>query len=361
MKRSSKAPVTILDMARHLNLSASAVSQALRHKVTSTTKVSESTAKAVRELAQKWNYRPNSSARRMKGESLRQAGFIVEYRLANRRIPWVNLPALLGVSDYLIEHKWHLNIIQDDRTHTSNQVLPHYLEENTLDGIILTSESANRDKELVKLLSKYNIPTVILNGFEDKNTVILDDTFGATVATQHLLDLGHTNIVFITSQGNTHYSAGLRQQAYIKTMEKAGLSPQVWSSSIPLLKGIEPEATRHQINELRKKEFYYDLYMPKKPTAIVCVSDIDALRTSQILLEKGIRIPEDVSIVGYDDLPYLDLHYPPLTTVRSDFYEMGVRSAEMLLHLISEKLTSVGSITIKPSLVVRKSTGPCPR
>ena len=359
MKRIPEAPVTILDMARHLNLSASAVSQALRQKVTSTTKVSESTVKAVRDLAQKWNYRPNSSARRMKGESLRQAGFIVDYRLDNRRIPWVNLPALLGVSDYLIEHKWHLNIIQDDGAYEENQVLPHYLEENTLDGVVLTSNAVDRDKKVTRLLTKYNIPTVILNGFGDENTVILDDKFGSSVATQHLLDLGHTNIVFLTYQGTMHYSAALRQQAYSETMRKAGLTPQVWSSTIPLAKGDDPEAIRHKVNELRKKEFFYDLYLPQKPTAIVCVSDLDALRTSQVLLEKGIRIPEDISIVGYDDLPYLDLHFPPLTTVRSDFYEMGRRSAEMLLHLISNKLASVPSTTIKPSLIVRKSTGPC--
>ena len=356
MEKLGTTPVTLVDMARHLNLSPSAVSQALRPTQTSTTKVSETTVQAVRELAEKWNYRPNSSARRMKGQAAQQAGFILEYRFENRTIPWVDMPAVLGVSDYLMAHQWHLNIIQHERDRTIPKQLPHFLQDNSLDGVILASSGLERDEVVLRDLKKCRVPAVLLNGVGERNAVVLDDALGETMATQHLLDLGHQKIVFISSLDGNPMWATLREQAYIATMKKAGLTPQVWIYSIPQAGLSEPEAMRHHVNELRKKEFYYDLYMPQKPTALVCVQDIDALRLSQMLLQKGVRIPEDISIVGYDDLPYLDLHFPPLTTVRSNFYEMGKCAAEMLLNLIKNKVATLPAVTIKPELIVRQST-----
>lgn len=359
MKRPHSGNVTIVDIARHLQLSPSAVSQALWMRENSTTKVSQETVQAVRELAQKWNYRPNSSARRMKGQPLHQAGFIMEYRFENRRIPWINMPASLGVSDYLVSRKWHLNIIQDGRDEEKDSPLPHYLEENTLDGIILSSCSTPRDASIMEDLKKFNIPFVLLNGPGEYNAVTLDDSSGITMAMQHLFELGHKKIVYIgdPQKFTSHNSSVIREQSYVDNMNAAGLEPNIWLYNVMQPGPTQPEADRHRTDEIHKQELYNNMYLPIKPTAVACGSDIDAMLLCQILLEKGVRIPEDVSVVGYNDLPFLNLFYPPLTTVRVNFYELGFKSAEMLLKLLDDKVDKIPSVTVQPELIVRRSTG----
>jgi DNA-binding LacI/PurR family transcriptional regulator len=353
-----KRNVTLTDMARHLGVSPSTVSQVLSGRADSTARVGEATADRVRQLSEEWGYRPNASARAMLGNGLMQVGFVLEYNLkSGRRAPFIALPAMLGISDYLTAKEWHLNIIQDSRVSMETKALPRYLREHLIDGVILNSTEPSKDEEILTDLRRFGIPHVILNGSSEYDSVCLDDISGISQGVEHLIRLGHSNIVFMGGKSVFHHSVMTRRNAYRDAMLAAGLAPHSWQYQTNPPAGEQPDSVHEAIREARSHEFL-EFYRQNQPTAIVCYSDLDALLASKVLLENHIRIPEDISVVGYDDLPFVYLHHPPLTTLRSDFYQLGQEAAKMLLHLLKRPGEKIPSVILQPELVVRKSTSP---
>jgi LacI family transcriptional regulator len=114
-----------------------------------------------------------------------------------------------------------------------------------------------------------------------------------------------------------------------------------------------------RVGQLR--EVIDDLIPRYQPTAVVCYSDTIALTVSRALLTAGFTLPGDISVTGYNDLPLVDNIYPPLTTVRSDFYQLGKMAGEMLMELLQSPKTELNSRFICPQLIVRNTTGPVPR
>jgi DNA-binding LacI/PurR family transcriptional regulator len=101
--------------------------------------------------------------------------------------------------------------------------------------------------------------------------------------------------------------------------------------------------------------------MPRhQPTGIVCVSDFEALTVNRALLNAGYSIPRDVSVIGYNDMPLVEICYPPLTTMRADFYGLGRMAGEMMMELLQASNTDIKSRFICPQLVIRNSTGAAP-
>ncbi len=345
-----RRPVRIVDMARELALSPSAVSQALRSKPGPYTRVSPETVVRVRALADAWGYRPNSSARVMKGRALQQAGFLVAYN-QDRHMPWVEFPGILGISDHLTAHGWNLHIVP--RNSVSENSIPPSLREQSLDGLIVSA--SGDDAPLLAELAKYRIPCVLLNGDAPVNTIVLNDKAGAAMATRHLLELGHRHILYVGAARGHHPSVSAREAGYSAAMAEAGFAPHVWNYPTRFPEMDTPEIVRHEGHIRLRHEFYTECYLKHRPTGIVFYSDLDAMRASQVLQEHGVRIPGDVSIVGYDSLPFADLHSPSLTTIRSDFYAMGVAAADMLLRLIQEPETPIPSVWVDPTMVVRRS------
>jgi LacI family transcriptional regulator len=352
-----KRPVTLADVARHVNVSARTVSQVLSGSKTATTRVSEVTAKKVREAAQILNYRPNASARAMQGRGLRQIGFILEYDMVDGRVPPViGMPAVLGVADYLAEKDWNFSIFRVKRGDLNPNELPLYLRENSQDGFILNSSAPSQDERILAELRRFDIPHVILNGASEFNNICVDNVSGIHQGMQHLIDLGHSRIVYVGRGSATHSSVSVRQDTYEATMLAAGLTPQFWNynNDEPVAKLSESSLTYKQAQAARIVPFFKE----QKPTAFICYSDMDALYISQALLMAGIRIPDDVSVLGYDDLPYVYLSHPALTTMRTDFYKLGWNAAEMLLQLIRLPSKKIPSVFLTPELVVRNSTRP---
>jgi len=175
-------------------------------------------------------------------------------------------------------------------------------------------------------------------------TVAVDQQYGVQLATRHLLDLGHQQIAYIGGQSGWSASKE-RRKGWAQTLVEADLEPALcvdgdWSPQ-------SGYAAVVQLLDLGTRRF----------TAIVAANDHMALGTLRALHTKGIRVPEDISVVGYDDLPESGFFEPPLTTVHHDFAGQGERSVEVLLRMINREPAESQLELLRPELVIRESTG----
>ena len=187
-------------------------------------------------------------------------------------------------------------------------------------------------------------------------SVNVDDRAGARAAAQHLVDLGHTDIGIITLRSGfdvegvptQNRPALQRMLGWREALEAAGIEPQV-------------QAARFR-PQLSVEEIARDLLdRPDRPTAVLCFSDAFAVTTLQVAEELGLRVPEDLSIVGYDDSPLAVASHPQLTTVHQEVASKGSEAVRALMAVMSANPPEpVERILLPTSLVVRESTGPAP-
>ena len=172
-----------------------------------------------------------------------------------------------------------------------------------------------------------------------------DDTMGMRLAVEHLLSLGHTRIAHLA--GPLDYSTGLdRHESFLETMRAAGVDPY---PDLVLVAEVfrEPEGERlcgQLLDEGR--EF----------TAIAAANDLLALGCYDAFAERGVRCPEDVSVVGFNDMPFTARFAPPLTTIHIPHYEIGAAAAELTLERLADGDSPPREIRLEPSLVERQST-----
>jgi DNA-binding LacI/PurR family transcriptional regulator len=349
------ASVTLKQIAADLNLSLAAVSTALGTK--STSKVSPETMERVRAHAQKLNYRPSLIGKSMRSRRLKQVGIVTQFDFDARIVPVVAMPAILGLDSFLRARDWQLNTIEDNGERLEETMLPRYLREHFLDGVVVCSTSNTRDKVLRKDFEKFSIPAIFLNAIGAQNCISIDDRCGASLAVRHLLEWGHRKILFVGTRSN-HYSMGERLAGFQETLKKVKLPARF--NLLPAM-GFDQKPgyqDRLEYNYDAGRNFVNEVYLKQRPTAIVCYDDRVALILMKGLHDAGISVPDDVSVIGYNDVPFMDLMTIPLTTVRTDFYTLGRLSGQMLLELIEKEDGSLQSIVVKPELIVRQSTRP---
>jgi LacI family transcriptional regulator len=193
----------------------------------------------------------------------------------------------------------------------------------------------------------YDVPIVAVDphtGPSDLVTVDSDNLRGARLATQHLLDLGHRRIGMLTGRPDLQ-SAQLREQGYRAALRDAGIAVE------PDLVGMgayDPEIAVSAAREL--------LTGPGRPTAVFAANDLSAIATIDMAGDLGLRVPEDLSVVGFDNVPESALCTPPLTTVDQPIRLMGQRAVEMLVDLIRGADVPTRHVTLATELVVRRST-----
>ncbi len=217
------------------------------------------------------------------------------------------------------------------------------LERHPIAGLLLVTPLLEADLEDVQALCQ-NLPFVMIDVRKGAAlpSVLFDQAHGSALATRHLLELGHTKICEIS--GPLNWSGALeRHQALLETLRGAGLKPG---------RGVEGDWTAEGGYGAAKA------LLDESFSALVVGNDQMALGAVAALHERGLRVPEDVSVVGFDDVPEARFYRPPLTTVRQDFEELGERSAAFVLDLIETPRASTEQHLLCPELVVRSSTGP---
>ena len=291
----------------------------------------------------------------MRSRRLEQVGIVIQYDFDARVIPIVTMPAILGLDSFLRGQDWQLNTIEDSGERIEEETLPRYLREHFLDGVVVCSTSKNRDKILKRDFEKFSIPAIFLNAIGTHNCISIDDRFGAGVATRHLVELGHRKLLFVGPQTD-HYSGTERMAGYRKVLEGDNIPAPV--HLFPRM-GVEQKLgyeLRLEHNYDAGRRFVEEVYSKQQPTGIVCYDDRVAMILMKGFFDAGIKVPTEVSVVGYNAMPFMDMLTTPLTTVRTDFYMLGRFAGRMLLELIENDESPLRSQIVKPELVVRQST-----
>ncbi|MGW4056695.1 LacI family DNA-binding transcriptional regulator [Amycolatopsis sp. NPDC004747] len=179
-------------------------------------------------------------------------------------------------------------------------------------------------------------------------TIDSDNLRGAQLATEHLLDLGHRRIAFLAGRPDLQ-SAELRKTGYLRALTAAGITPD---EDLIRIGAYDPEVSAASAHAL--------LTGPDRPTAVFAANDISAIATVGAARELGLAVPDDLSVVGFDNVPESALCSPPLTTVDQPIREMGHRAIRMLIALINGDEVERTHVTLDTGLVVRHSTRALP-
>jgi LacI family transcriptional regulator len=193
----------------------------------------------------------------------------------------------------------------------------------------------------------YGAPIVAVDphtGPVDLPTIDSDNLRGARLATEHLIGLGHRRIAMLTGRPDLQ-SAHLREQGYRQALEAAGAAID---ERLIQDGAYDPEVSAESARRL--------LTEADRPTGIFAANDVSAIATVEVAAELGLRVPEDVSVVGFDNIPESVLCTPPLTTIRQPIREMGQHAIDLLIRLIGGSQVDRTHVTLDTSLVVRHST-----
>jgi LacI family transcriptional regulator len=334
--------VTIADVARKAGVSKVTVSYVMNGregKVRISDETRQRIWKAIRELG----YRPNAVARALTQQRTHTIGVVMQYAAIFGGWSGFILELLHGASHEAIDLQYDLMMYTgahgDDAEHEANAVM-----DGRIDGALLLRDI---DDPLSDILADSGFPHVLIftrARRPDVYSVDCDNVKGGYIATKHLLELGHRAIVHL--RGSSHSAPALdRWHGYVQAMREAGIEPdERW-----VLEMTAPLSDATPLVELMRSRH--------RPTAIFAWSDDVAIRAMQVLREMGLRIPEDVAIVGYDSTEVCNHTDPPLTSVRQPIYEMAREGVKTLVRLIEGERPQPVARIFEPVLDIRRSCG----
>jgi DNA-binding LacI/PurR family transcriptional regulator len=213
-------------------------------------------------------------------------------------------------------------------------------------GIIVIAPDTSAADALGGVTASVPIVAVGSGDYAPLPSVSIDNRAGARRATQHLLDLGHRTVYHIGAP-----------DSWLDARERAA----GWREALRAAGAPEPELMRGDWSARTGYEFGVKLAASPDVTAVLCGNDAMALGFLRAAAERGRRVPEDISVVGFDDIPEAAYYWPPLTTVRQDFGTLGLLALDTLMDLIKRGGAAHSALPLAPDLIVRGSSGPAPR
>ncbi|MCK4392686.1 LacI family DNA-binding transcriptional regulator [Candidatus Bipolaricaulota bacterium] len=329
---------TMRDVAKATGFSINTVSRALSHKPD----VSEETREAIVEAATKMDYRPNKLARSLRSNKTYTIGVIVA-DIAN---PYFGA-LVKGVEKEARKRHYSVILLNTDEDYERETEAIQVVLEEHVDGIIISP--TQKEKETITNLLQLGIPFVLFGRrFSDlaTNYVVTDDVHGGFLATEHLILLGHRQIAMIN--GPLHISSAKeRFQGYREALERYGLKqdqPLVTAGAVTMEDGYE--VAKSLLNQ------------NPRPTAIFAFSDFVSFGVMKAIREAGLKVPEDISVVGYDDNQFASCSEIPLTTVRVPKEELGISAAKVLKEQLADN-QPIKQVELPVDLIVRQSTSSC--
>lgn len=328
---------TLADVAREAGVNVSTVSRSLNPETSK--QVGVDTAKKITAIAKRLGYTPNTVARGLRTKRSMTIGVIVP-DLTNPIFP----PIVRGIDSVLVDVGYSAFVVNTDNNQEYEEKLFNSLIDRQVDGFIIATGHSD-----IGQLAKYykqGIKTVMVNREATEVAtpcVIGDDAAGIHAGVAHLVDLGHKRIVHLSGPLNFSTSR-VRTKAFTESCRSLKVTGEVIKSSAY---SIEAGNTA-----LRK-------YLTgKKPgfTGVIAGNDLLALGVYHALQAFGLKCPEDVSVIGFNDMPFSPDFQPPLTTIASPHYEMGAEAARLLLAQIEGREVGALKITLPVTLVIRGST-----
>ena len=350
-KKSGRPMVTVRDIAQQAGVSIGAVSIVLNDAPLARY-MADATKRRIKEIARKLGYSPNQLARSLRGVRNHTIGLMV----VDVTDPFCT-PILRGIESSLYEASY-MSVLADAHNQVSR--FERYLEmmlERRVEGLIVVANWLVVDIDLLSDLERHRIPTVIIGRQLQSNavsSVMVDNETGGRIAIEHLFSLGHRKIAFIRGPKVIGDSAlrwkGIRTFARSARME---IDPQ---HVVELPSIVDPnhgfETAQKLTEELIKRTRTF--------TALLAYDDVTALGAMQALTKAGIRVPEQCSVVGFDDVAPAAFASPPLTTIRQPMQTMGATAVSMVTEAIKaaadSRELSVAQVKLAPEIVVRQST-----
>lgn len=331
--------ITIRDLALKLNVSVSTVSRALRNAPD----INQETRKSVLDMAQKLKYEPNRIAQNLRSKKTNTLGVIVP------EIAFHFFSASIsGIQEYAAQQGYTIMITQSMENYTMEQDNLQMLVSNRVDGLIISLSSETKNVDHLKEVLEKNIPLIMFDRVSDElnvSKVVVDDHDGAFRAVSHLIKTDCKRIAFLCGPENLYISQQ-RKRGYMDAMKKYNMPV-----SEELMIHTKDLHTDHVQGARRL------LDLPERPDAIFCFIDPFAITTIQLAKEKGISIPEELSLVGFTDEPVSRFIEPSLTTVAQPAFELGQEAAKLFFDQIVGKEDYEPVIKIVPTeLIIRNST-----
>jgi DNA-binding LacI/PurR family transcriptional regulator len=329
--------ISLKELAAHLGLSSATVSLVINRSPAAKS-IPSPTQERVRQAARELNYRPNLMARSLRQKRSFTMGVIVP-EVSEGYAALV----LSGIEDYLLQEGYFYFVVS--HRHHSDLIEEYLalLQQRAVEGIIAVD---------TVLTGSISMPAVAISGHRDVpgvTNIVLDHNLAAQLALQHLQELGHTRIAFMKGQDFSS-DTETRWRALHTVAKQLGIT--VYE---PLTVQLESDSPSPEVGYAVTRKI---LARNEPFTALFAFNDISAIGAIQALRESSKRVPEDVSVIGFDDIQSAAYQNPALTTVRQPLRQMGVTAAETLLARINSPRTMLHfpEIVVKPELIVRSTT-----
>ena len=332
---------TSIDVAKLAGVSRTTVSFVLNNIPDSN--IPESTRQKVFDAAKQLNYHPNASGRRLASGKSKMIGLV---RLQSTEQVFNDaflLQVLVGIEQ--AASKWGFHVLLKHIDHEKSDGYSQLITENHVDGIILSGPLQD-DPELIKLHDE-GVPIILLGQMANTNIPFVDvnAVIGSKVAVDHLVACGHKRIAMITNANLDYSSAQQRKLGYLNSLTEA---------KIP----VDEELIREgDFTPASGYEAMKDLLsLSPIPTAAFIASDVVAIGAIQAIKQAGLQIPQDIEIIGFDDIPMAEFSDPPLSTIRLPAFDLGRVAGDQLISMILNNTSDIPDILLETELILREST-----
>ena len=336
---SNRNRVTIREVAERVGVHPSTVSRVLNPVTRG--RITPEVADKVTTVANELGYRPNQAARGLRTNRSSTIGVLIP-DITNPLFP----PIIRGIEDGLGANGYTAILGNTDNIVSREMDAVATMRARQVDGLILAT--ARRDDPLIAECLKDKLPVVLVNRTADADGVsciVNDDALGISLAVRHLKALGHRRIAHIAGP-QTLSTGNARREGFLSVMGAKELLPDqkrvAETNAFSEDEGLR--AAAQLISDGR--EF----------TAIVAANDLLALGAYEAIADAGLSCPGDISVTGFNDMPFVDRLSPPLTTIRIPHYELGREAARRLIELIESPDSPARATTLRPELIVRGST-----
>jgi LacI family transcriptional regulator len=332
-------PLTLEDIARFSGFSRSTVSRVINGD----DYVKDETRERIQEVIQKHNFQPNLGARSLAGGHTGVLGLVIPAALSTIFTDPYFPQFIRGVSSGCNEQNYSVMLWLAEPEY-ERRTMREILHNGLLDGVIVSSMVMN--DPIFESLYKSKMPFILIGrhpSLDNVNYLDVDNAKSACEATRHLLGLGHSRVATIT--GPLNMIAGYdRYQGYLRALEECGMPfcPEL------VVEGDFSESGGH--DAMLK-------LLAAKPDAVFAASDMMAIGALWALQEANLRVPEDIAVVGYDDVPLAGKTEPPLTTVRQPIQKLGSTAVKTLIDIIQHPDGIPRHVNVDTDLIIRASCG----
>lgn len=330
--------VTIRDVAKKANVGVGTVSRVLNNNKAVSDETREKVLAAIKDL----QYSPNPLARRLSLGRTLTIGVV---------LPFLTLPSyverLRGVQQALVDTEYDLTLFSIENPHKVGSYITNLSRKSRLDGAIFISLPLTDSQ--INQFSHAHIPIVLVDAHHTAvSRVYIDDQAGGHLATSHLIELGHRKIAFLSDYLENPFKFTAMRKRF------DGYQEALYDAGITFRPNYHQEGTLGGRDSFEKAMVLLNL--PNRPTAVFAASDTHAIGVIKAAHELGLKVPGDLSVVGYDDIR--DAEYLNITTIHQPLFESGMESANILLASFVEPPVASIDLMLPTRLIVRGTTAP---